>query len=977
MGTLSEIEVNDLAKEVDEFERSGSEHTLARFLGVLHDAGTLFPIARALNYCEENRAALRLLRDKTDFLSDELVKVAEFHSISIKSSCCIAMKRIFFMLGLSTTIRGLEDISYDVWECLITVLKDRNTQYREELKFRPNHISALRKIASYLDAHQQSGSTGYTNTLKVYRSSKEKKEQQLPYLPLEDAKRYSEWMAIFYEHISRKKYKAIKGPRSAFRLFLRWLENYSDEVAIRPSVFLSAYRGSPSFLEFVKTLYGNGIPTSVRGNITMLENMVDSYIEEELTIIEGDDRTLLGFSLLTARERRELMSSAVGSSDLRVQSTSNALPLRYIRELQKILTDDDWAWPKSQDSQYFYTNVDGDPQRIWNPVCSYLIYAMTEIPWRRIQFRCLDSGEGDYEKYDHARDKWVLNDSIHAGHWKRTNARRQARGVLNRRNGEFCFYVNTNKIADRNSDHGEMSGYFVPWKHAVAIRLLSDLRCWQEKYNPLISPTSYSDVAFTFHGQDRPADSVLRNIPDRFYLFRDPQGAHSKQAPPTDNRLYALWRLLMNELEQRLRAKGDDTTIITLRTPSGNPLTSYYNMHGLRVSGLTAFAEAGVPINILSKIVAGHASILMTIYYLQYSAAHVTDALTDARLRIEGMEAKDFGRRLRQQSIDSAMQIAVANNDDVIRGVCAGDVSTDLFFDTGLGICPYNGTRCHDGGPVSSTRAEPVPGGAKNCLRCRHFISGEPWLVPLALNQQLLAAKASDASIESENLNKMLDNLEGDRARLIRDSGIESIPISLSRKISHAEQKIEKCANELNEILLNMNAGHVIIDKIRSVREDDISSTTGSFVSHQKADVIGYRSGTRFELLDSILQASRVYPVLSDEAFEAERRSYIDAILYNNNMRPLSLLALSEEDRRRAADAASEWLIRKLGAQETDLLISGAQTLTEMNIDPQQLHDILSSHEVSDQKVISNRDHASRLPHQSSYYYQQQREQET
>ena len=48
------------------------------------------------------------------------------------------------------------------------------------------------------------------------------------------------------------------------------------------------------------------------------------------------------------------------------------------------------------------------------------------------------------------------------------------------------------------------------------------------------------------------------------------------------------------------------------------------------------------------------------------------------------------------------------------------------------------------------------------------------------------------------------------------------------------------------------------------------------------------------------------------------------------------MMALSDDQKRRAADAASEWLLRKVGAQETDLLIQGAQTLEELGYDPRE-----------------------------------------
>ena len=104
-------------------------------------------------------------------------------------------------------------------------------------------------------------------------------------------------------------------------------------------------------------------------------------------------------------------------------------------------------------------------------------------------------------------------------------------------------------------------------------------------------------------------------------------------------------------------------------------------------------------------------------------------------------------------------------------------------------------------------------------------------------------------------------------------------------------------------------------------------------LSDTPSEAEAYREGTRFELIDTVLQASRVYPILQDEGFEQERRSYIDAIMFNNGMRPLSLSSLTEDQKQKAADAAGKWLMTKVGAQQTELLISGAQTLKELGFE--------------------------------------------
>jgi hypothetical protein len=743
-------------------------------------------------------------------------------------------------------------------------------------------------------------------------------------------------MEIFEDYKLVRRHKTSKVANSAMRIFACWLECFPINIYRDPKVFLSKYRSDPSLIEYVKSITrGSELSTSIRTQLMFIIEMVDHFIEENMVVHEGSERTVFGQAVATVIERKRLETES--HTRVRVQASSNPLPLKWVREIQAILTENNWAWPKSVESQWLTISQNGVPKHIWNPVCAFLIYSMTELPWRKIQFKSLDSGEGDCKRYDLSSDGWIPNSSPTANYWKSDpTARRKNRGILNAQGGSFCFYVNTNKTADRDHLHGEMSGYFVPWKYLPMIKLFSELRDWQEKNNPLQSPTKYTEVSSAFYGADPPPKNVEENIPDRFYLFRDIQGLAGRSSPPTDNRLYSLWRLLMDELEKRVRMKGENATIVLTRNSSGGPLVAQFHMHGLRVSGLTAFAEAGVPIEILSKLVAGHASILMTIYYLKYTAAHVTDILSDARQRVEAIAANDFGRHLRNLSITEAAKIAVANEDYTLHQIAEGQIRTDQFFDTGLGVCPFNGTRCSDGISLSGGRTAPVPGEAKNCLRCRHFISGEPWLIALALHQQKLSGKASDLSRKTDSLQKELEESETRRAHIVLGPGTASIPPDLSRKIRQIEQEIERHSLKLDDTLTTMNRCHMIIEQIKSLQKQPREDNAPMLLANVEADIGEYRMGTRFELIDSVLQASRVYPILKDENFELERRQYIDAIMYNCGMKPLSMLDLSEEEMKSAADATGEWLIRKVGAQQTDLLISGAQTLTELGYEPNE-----------------------------------------
>ena len=55
------------------------------------------------------------------------------------------------------------------------------------------------------------------------------------------------------------------------------------------------------------------------------------------------------------------------------------------------------------------------------------------------------------------------------------------------------FFINTNKTADTDKDWAQR-GYQISWQHTPLLRWLIKLRNWQEKYNPLLKPTLWTEL---------------------------------------------------------------------------------------------------------------------------------------------------------------------------------------------------------------------------------------------------------------------------------------------------------------------------------------------------------------------------------------------------------------------------------------------------------------------------------------------------
>lgn len=92
---------------------------------------------------------------------------------------------------------------------------------------------------------------------------------------------------------------------------------------------------------------------------------------------------------------------------------------------------------------------------------------------------------------------------------------------------------------------------------------------------------------------------------------------------------------------------------------------TYYPLYSLRVSLITAYAlEGGVPMPILSNATAGHARLIMTLYYTKAGISYVTDTMNQAEKSILENDKEAFDRFIRDAKYEQ-LETSVAANDPI------------------------------------------------------------------------------------------------------------------------------------------------------------------------------------------------------------------------------------------------------------------------------------------------------------------------
>lgn len=854
-----------------------------------------------------------------------------------------AMYRVVLAFQLaSTNIRAMDDIQREHLQMLADMVRPDGVWVSWLSQW---HRTTIRAVAKALAEQRKDPNLGHALLRageRVKRKTKAAAALDIPHL---------KWLVDLFEtFLDSQKLLHKKHHRRARDLLILAFEKCPAETTADMSTAFSR-RNMQMVMAVAKDW---STPETRLQSVSKIFDFC-AWVQDESRDENGHPRIIVGLTNADIERFRESLPIASRSSDSEVRA--RPMPARFHVEMKKLIRENDFAWPKSllkngRPSEWI-THIDpvtGEGQEVFCEVLSRLLLLMLDLPLRGVQARRLDSGEGDDEAWDPPTRSWIENRSPCAGYWRRMGARNRRRGVLRqiasagRDGGSITgFYVNSNKTQDRTKEFDETSGYEIPWEFLDVIENLAAMRAWQERYNPVEQPLSSPSTPKALRS-DEASESVAGTLPDRFYLFRYPlnHGHRGNEAPPTYAALNQFFMLALEELERRLNLEdpANPIKIITRREPGGSPRQAIFTLHGLRSSTITTLYTEGVPITILSKLVAGHATILMTLSYIKYDPLHVSEVLSAAREKAMANDVSQFRSTLLDTTYQEAAKMTARLQDDGLHQARGLYSDPNSWSSPDIGICPNGGTQCHIGGEPQ-TRKEgkshrkpggflPVPGGPRNCVRCRFFITGLPFLIPLAGHANMQSAKASSLSMRIEQNEARRAELKRERHEL--SSTGQAIPPALRNRIMTLEAEWEADTAARDQVFTDFHATLTLVEKVRAISRQDADGKVPMLINEDGVPELTGRESTRFELTDSVVQMSRFYPSLESADLERERDQFLDRILYNGGYTPISLGTLSPDERRKAADAMAAFLLTQLGAIESQNLIEGHKTLADLGL---------------------------------------------
>ncbi len=318
----------------------------------------------------------------------------------------------------------------------------------------------------------------------------------------------------------------------------------------------------------------------------------------------------------------------------------------------------------------------------WNPSTAVALALLLLTPLRSKQVRWLDQGLLDANIFDYNSGRMVVNTHILA-QFKYANGENHeaiygsASGVLQLQQDEFSgalepvIWSSTNKTA--MWDGCKKTGYALPWPDGSSL-LFSDnpelQKCGRHLarvYEVLNYQYSYmaendpnpGPLTFYYVPEDRsnlPSDDELcQHLPWFVPLCRQighnevtlawPDGTIHRAAQPVfKGHIETLYTALCLHVERKLcqdkRLSRLTLTVASEKRPEG--YKARYDLHSLRVAGISRLIELGIPAHMVSEFIAGHQSVVMTMRYFQTTPMYMRKKLLEAFLQgdlIDGFEA--------------------------------------------------------------------------------------------------------------------------------------------------------------------------------------------------------------------------------------------------------------------------------------------------------------------------------------------------
>lgn len=853
--------------------------------------------------------------------------VAALESIQVEKSTHAKFAIHFRNLVIASTFRGVPQCSNELFEACVALMAQT-----ERPMVTQNITMARRTYNALIKVYNSQAEKGYLIKELLPPRAKVSVADFSSFQHLRDLDpKWSDWASAFEGFVAATQDTQGMSRRLActeFAGFLVELVNPPLAPELTPRSIINDYEeDSLTYRNFLKG--GDGSPETRNGRLGFLSNFFD-YVRDRLragnTLPKNDGAWFpnpvdMRFDRFVERYRAGSHRKAIAG---------------HIMELMRnILVADDYAWPKTvlhSDWSPLVNNATGQIERVWCPSVTTLLYTLLSVPLRSLQGRLLDSGEGDAEIFDFDQGLMVPNPHQLPVDGKIDPRRKEGmlqtmasgmRGITD----IVGLWISTNKTSDQ--------GYAIPW---VSDELMRHLRYQREFILRYASNPRMHSVSEAQGHRNTPEEWVERE--HKFYcLFRDPSADRmvAPSMPVSKQKLLKLWGLLCVETQRRHNEAaegGERITLVRPGTENDRVPKALFDIHSLRVSGITDLLDRGVPLNIVSEYVAGHATYIMTLWYDKPDPSAIRNCLLKAREQV-GDKAGPLPQ-FSQDELDELKPFLLAHPDH--KGLYTGfDALTEnkgLILFRQSGICP--GTQCSEGGLDDTQRPIPVPVGDRgpSCPQCRFWLTGPAFLLGQVIEGNQLILK----------IRRKIQGLAALRDRVMDAEDAEDIrKADLLRGQSEIEER--QLSDMLTEWWHRMRFYEASVAKLEAYQEA-LHTKTSAYLDKEGRSVVllsksaekdirySFNQASDLELKHFLSTCAEILPEFSLEPTGAPQdiELAVGRFLAINNERDLTaaFFNLTNQQRLAAANLTVELMLQAATPSQTSDLLNGKLDLSAL-----------------------------------------------
>jgi hypothetical protein len=264
----------------------------------------------------------------------------------------------------------------------------------------------------------------------------------------------------------------------------------------------------------------------------------------------------------------------------------------------------------------------------------------------------------------------------------------------------------------------------------------------------------------------------------------------------------------------------------------------------------------------------------------------------------------------------------------------------------GGNTAPIEGTTdiagCFNGGPkvkVDSRMVNsPVPGGSRNCIRCRWLVTDASYFAALVAQFNNISYRLGEVRDETVRLEVGVQNIRRRKAAVENDGR----PFLEQGELTQAQRLYDSQAVKFNSLCGDLMACMRLIRRCEKALEDDFGLGDSLIAVGSADDVKAALEETDSELLQliGVCEDAEIYPDLDAGTATLRLGQFLDSAFYNEGLPPILMslpqrqqLAVANKICRKLAAAAQPNDVIKGRREIVSVLDAGERLSTYLGID--------------------------------------------